>query len=382
MALATRCPNCNALFRVGAEQLRSRGGMVRCGSCRRVFNAIAGLDYMEGERLAVDATNPPKAAPPTAPRPVPDDLPVDRAAALAPASAKASAAPLPPASTKSRRQRPTPATPPAPYPKADSHAPSTAPVAADTRPESAATRATDADSGVESADAAQADFSVADPGAESTTDVGHGTSFDEFLAGHEAGAEDRAAAAMAESTEDDSHSEPSFLRGSDESPGRSARVALALASAVLAPLLVIELALIYRSPLLVAFPTLRPALQALCAPLACAASWPMRPDLLAVVSSELQSVPGTDALELDTVLRNRAGFPLALPAIELTVSNDVGQAVARKVFLPADYLRTSADSGADPAAGNIAAGADLAVRVLFELPGVSAAGFEAYPFYP
>jgi hypothetical protein len=194
------------------------------------------------------------------------------------------------------------------------------------------------------------------------------------------GAGDDGADESAVPGEDDVQGEPSFLRAQDGVPNRAVRAALVAGCALLLPLLLVQLALIARAPLLVGFPGLRPALQALCAPLSCTASWPMRPELLAVVSSELQSVPGTDALELDTVLRNRAAFPLALPAIELTISDSIGHAVARKVFLPADYF--GSDGAANLAAGNIAAGADLAVRITFSLPGVSAAGFEAYPFYP
>jgi hypothetical protein len=173
---------------------------------------------------------------------------------------------------------------------------------------------------------------------------------------------------------------PSFLQ--ETRPGPIARGVLVAGSGLLIPLLAAQLALIFRTPLVVAFPTLRPALQALCTPLACTASWPMRPDLLAVVSSELQAVPGTSILELDTVLRNRAAFALALPAIELTVSDNNGRAVARKVFLPSEYRDPATDAGTDPTAGNIAAGGDLAVRVYFDLPGISATNFEAYPFYP
>lgn len=43
MALATKCPHCNTLFRVAADQLKLRGGMVRCGSCHEVFDGNAAL---------------------------------------------------------------------------------------------------------------------------------------------------------------------------------------------------------------------------------------------------------------------------------------------------------------------------------------------------
>jgi len=39
--------NCQVLFRVVADQLKLRGGLVRCGSCRHVFDAIGSLAYVD-----------------------------------------------------------------------------------------------------------------------------------------------------------------------------------------------------------------------------------------------------------------------------------------------------------------------------------------------
>lgn len=41
--MRTRCPNCATVFRITAEQLRVRFGMVRCGQCQAVFNAFDSL---------------------------------------------------------------------------------------------------------------------------------------------------------------------------------------------------------------------------------------------------------------------------------------------------------------------------------------------------
>jgi len=43
MALATKCPHCNTIFRVAADQLKLRGGIVRCGSCHQVFDGNSAL---------------------------------------------------------------------------------------------------------------------------------------------------------------------------------------------------------------------------------------------------------------------------------------------------------------------------------------------------
>src|SRR5450830_1344205 len=38
MASATQCPFCQTTFRVANDQLKLRGGLVRCGACNEVFN--------------------------------------------------------------------------------------------------------------------------------------------------------------------------------------------------------------------------------------------------------------------------------------------------------------------------------------------------------
>jgi predicted Zn finger-like uncharacterized protein len=43
MALATQCPHCHTTFRVAADQLKLRGGIVRCGACQRIFDGNAHL---------------------------------------------------------------------------------------------------------------------------------------------------------------------------------------------------------------------------------------------------------------------------------------------------------------------------------------------------
>jgi predicted Zn finger-like uncharacterized protein len=47
MTLATTCPRCKTSFRVVADQLKLRRGMVRCGVCQNVFNGLEHLRYVE-----------------------------------------------------------------------------------------------------------------------------------------------------------------------------------------------------------------------------------------------------------------------------------------------------------------------------------------------
>jgi hypothetical protein len=189
-------------------------------------------------------------------------------------------------------------------------------------------------------------------------------------------------AARGPGDEADSVAEPDFLRPRHVEPmSRGSRIAIGIASGLLSLTLAAEVLLFFRTSFIVHFPETRPVMNALCVPLGCTAQWPMRPEFLAVVSSELQAVPGTDGMELDALIRNRAAFPMALPAIELTITDSRNQPVARKVFLPADYQKTRPDA-TTPVDDSIPAESDLPVRILFELPGAGASGFIAYPFYP
>lgn len=52
-AAVTRCPHCAAKFRVRAEQVKLHAGLVRCGACRGIFDAIEHL--IEGSLPAVDS---------------------------------------------------------------------------------------------------------------------------------------------------------------------------------------------------------------------------------------------------------------------------------------------------------------------------------------
>ena len=54
MALATVCPHCKTTFRVASDQLKLRGGIVRCGTCREIF---------DGNATLVDLDAPPPVAP-------------------------------------------------------------------------------------------------------------------------------------------------------------------------------------------------------------------------------------------------------------------------------------------------------------------------------
>ena len=100
MALATRCPHCHTTFRVAADQLKLRGGIVRCGSCNEVFDGNAML-------VNLDAPAPEPA--PAAVEPVstpPVEVPVEE---QAPVEAEAAPEAETPADEEAMTPEPSPA---------------------------------------------------------------------------------------------------------------------------------------------------------------------------------------------------------------------------------------------------------------------------------
>jgi hypothetical protein len=174
--------------------------------------------------------------------------------------------------------------------------------------------------------------------------------------------------------------EPEFLRTSRTEETRSFSVVYGGGSMLLAALLLVQLAVIFRTDVVTRWPQWRPALVQVCSLFGCNVGWPTRAELLAVVGTELQAIPGTDVLELTAVVRNRAGFKVALPAIEVTLTDTTNRTLARKVFAPVDYLASAGEPSSRIDDG-LGASSDLTIRVAFEARGINAVGFVVYPFY-
>jgi predicted Zn finger-like uncharacterized protein len=353
------------MFRVVADQLKLRGGLVRCGQCRTVFDAIGSLAYVEdttlngalpeaaatvpavgrGRMMTAPAPSSP-AASPSAPRPVERERQRSdrKRKALGPATTLRIAPGATPVATVSM------ALPPAPPPM----------------PESVITRAEQAasETGVPTLlatdDGSRSSLSLSDAAVQ--------------------GIEVIEMAPLPEPATIQEQPEPEFIRAAARRPRRGFSIVFTGGSVMLALLAAAQLAVVFRSDVLTAWPAARPALAQLCNVFGCTLGWPTQPDQLAVISTELQSIAGTDVLELTAVIRNRAPYTQALPALEVTLSDTQNRPVARKVFTPADYLaaageaRTRIDEG-------LAAGADMTIRLFFETRGLQAAGFLVYPFY-
>ena len=392
MALATKCPQCAALFRVVADQLKLRGGLVRCGQCRAVFDAIGSLTYVDDTALAqtrtITALTQPMAK--SAATAVPRSSRTEPAATPAPLPTRKGPRTRPaPSTTSPGRHTLGPATtlriaPTAPATLANASARRSAsvPSASMDRNESDAKR--DAQAKRERAFQEQAEAvlgvpTLIAPGGRERVDASSIVDGIEVieLAALPSETEARPAPATRAPVAEE---EPEFIRNNRSRTRRGFSIIFGGGSLLLAVLMLVQLAVIYRSEVLASAPQARGALMQLCAVFGCTVGWPTQVDQLAVIGSELQTIPGTDVLELTAVIRNRAAFRQALPAVEVTLTDALNRPIARKVFTPADYLAAAGEPSSRIEDG-LGSGSDYTIRLFFEARGVQAAGFLVYPFF-
>lgn len=145
-----------------------------------------------------------------------------------------------------------------------------------------------------------------------------------------------------------------------------------LASLVLSILLAAQLLFHFRTGLVQRVPELAQlySLAEIDVPL------PRNVDLVGIDVSDLQSDNARGLLVLQATLRNRAPFPQAWPALELTLTDTHDTVISRRVLLADEYLPPGTDTRAFPARG------DMAIRLWLEAKGVGAAGYRLYLFYP
>jgi len=148
-------------------------------------------------------------------------------------------------------------------------------------------------------------------------------------------------------------------------------------SVILFLALAIQVVYAYRSDLARLAPRTRPAFEAACHRLGCTIPLPSEAGLISIESSELAAERGATGLfTLTAVLRNRANFTQAHPALELTLTDTQDRPVARRVLLPKDYLddRVARDAG-------FAANSEYSLKVHFDAAELPAAGYRLYAFY-
>ena len=320
-SLAARCPACQTVFRVVPDQLRVSEGWVRCGRCSNVFNANESLvDIQTGiSRRVTEAL----------PGPAPG-------AGLAPAAWTGDDAA---------------ATPPAvPFEPTEPQAPAPEP-----------------------------EWAMSDE-ATVVHDL-HGVAPAEQLSGGDLPATAVPGDIDPRAEPDD---KPSFVRKAERAQRwRRPRVVAALAAAAVLGLLLLvaQVAVEYRDLVAARFAATRPALDAVCSVLGCKVEAAHAINSLAVESSGLVRVEKSSIYKLQVALRNRAGIDVALPALDLTLTDSQGRLIARKVLRTAELGVSQATLGA---------GRELALQATLQAaaaapnqpPVEPVAGYTIELFYP
>jgi hypothetical protein len=153
------------------------------------------------------------------------------------------------------------------------------------------------------------------------------------------------------------------------------RAALMSAALVLTLMWATQWALFERNRLVAWKPSLQPAFQSVCSVLGCALSPVQSIDDIVIDSTALVRRLG-NFYSFDLVLKNNAPIGLAVPALELTLTDAADNVLSRRVFLPQDM----------PGAPQVlAAGGSLAVSLRLSIAigdSVPMSGYRALVFYP
>ena len=339
MSLATRCSACSTVFRVQQDQLKASEGWVRCGRCGTVFSALEGL--FDLERESNSGSMPLQHEPVTAGRKPP---PVDVDVLALQEGERVAEDADEPASTQA-------------FMHEDS--------LLGTRTEAQAYVESSADQA-----AAAASFTATyhdehdddeDAAALLTEHSGHHTTFEESAPVY------TGPAALA----------PSFVREADRDARWRRPVVrrLTVAAAVALPLLLgVQVALHHRDLVAARWPVTAEPLRALCAPLHCSVQAPRMLDAVSVESSGLTRVDGAPLYKLQLAVRNRAGWAVAMPALDLTLTDPRGEVVTRRV------LRAAELGNAAPEA--LAPGAEWSTLAPLDVGDRRVTGYTIDLFYP
>lgn len=172
--------------------------------------------------------------------------------------------------------------------------------------------------------------------------------------------------------------EPGFVRQARreafwQSPGM--RILLSLCVLVLAALLAAQWALQERDRLAAWRPDLQPLLVQACEHLGCTVAPVRRIDDIVIDSTALVRRLG-NFYSFDLVLKNTASMPLAVPALELSLTDIADQVISRRVFLPSEWPDAPAVL---PAGGSVTVNFRLSLALGESTP---MAGYRALVFYP
>ncbi|MDO8313803.1 MAG: DUF3426 domain-containing protein [Rugosibacter sp.] len=339
--MLTQCPACDTTFRVTAEQIKAKGGRVRCGQCQHAFNALDTL---------IDALPDSTLAPATEKRPDHFALPqhlLDEAATDATNSYTEDNDGVTPTITSSEILE---------FPE-------------------------DIPDFETNAEEPRENFSDHPAPLEMPLEVASLTS---------------SLTDLPEDTEEEKSVEKSAVDALTHNPTEQTDILLdgsfadlpkstatrrwpwIVGSVLLLVTLGGQAVLALRTPLAKSFPAAQPAIAALCRIAPCTTSLPAQANLLSIEGSDLHPDPTKPGrLVVSATLKNRAAFSQQFPHLELTLTDIADKAILRKVLPPTTYLpaNTVTTNGMLP-------NADVAVNLVIDIDPLTASGYRLYLFYP
>ncbi|KQV87080.1 hypothetical protein ASC91_20895 [Pelomonas sp. Root1237] len=355
VSLATRCTACGTIFRIVEDQLRVSDGWVRCGRCAEIFDARELLFDIERD---APPPWPPQYAPATVvpePEPLPPPPPPP---------------PPPPVYTPPADWMP----PPEPEPRAEA-LPTGWPSEygrQEARPEPHWVGDDRASEPV----AAPPPMVARDAGPEpSMAEMAPITAEPAERPGKPAKVAKAAKPQKPGKAEAPGRLVPEFMRKAENTArwNRPAvRVALGVASLLLAAMLALQVTLHFRDAIAALHPPLREPLKALCSAAGCEVKPWRRIEALSIESTALSPV-GAGSYKLNLALRNKTSVDVAAPWVELSLTDASGAAFSRRVLGPETLT---------PVLTQVNADSEQALSLVFGTGGQKVSGYSVNIFYP
>ena len=165
------------------------------------------------------------------------------------------------------------------------------------------------------------------------------------------------------------------------------RVVSSLSAFVLLALLALQAAVMQRDSLAAFEPRLKPALQMFCERLACQLGPVRQIEVIVIESSSFKKISDMGIYQLGFTFKNAGSAAVAMPSLEVTLTDTQDQPVLRRVLSPAQFSTASSvlAAGADLSATlNLQIAANSSSSDQAKVPGATlrVAGYRLLAFYP
>lgn len=151
-----------------------------------------------------------------------------------------------------------------------------------------------------------------------------------------------------------------------------------IAAGVLLLLLLAQAAFWFRAGLAARMPGLKPALAVYCRILKCNVPLPREAGMISIESSDLVAEPAYEnRIFLSALLRNHAPYAQAFPNLELTLTDNQDQPLARRMLTPAEYLPP-----AEGEATGLLPSHELGVKLHLDTSPFKPSGYKLVLLYP